>query len=94
MGKLLDRVVTKRFHLVLDECDVIRTITVINRHHRFYPTYSVGNCGWADDRTKWFINFTTTIHKWKKMRHELCITRVFDICDIPEDSKGVIFSTD
>lgn len=92
MEKLLDQVRTRRCHLILDECDVIKAINVINKHHRVYPTYSVGNCGWTDDR-KWFVDFTTTIHKWDLIRHELEVKRVFDVVDIPENSKGV-FSTD
>lgn len=93
MNKLFDRFIYKRYHLVLEERCVVYALSVINKYHRIIPNMAVGNCGWAD-RRKWFIDFTTTERKWKRIREELNVIRVFDVCDIPPNLVGFIYTTD
>lgn len=93
MKNLMDRIVNKRYHLILEECDLIETLRVINKHHRVVPEMRVGNCGWVDTN-KWFIHFTSTEFKWRLIRDELKVIRVFETCDIPEHMNGVVYSTD
>lgn len=93
MRNLLDLFVTKRCHLVVEEQDVVKTLRVINQNHRTVPDMAVGNCGW-DDTNKWFIHFTTTKAKWKIIRKELNVVRVFENTDIPANKVGVVYSTD
>ncbi len=42
---------------ILEEKDVTTVLEVINSNYKTAPRLSVGNCGWADDPTKWFIIF-------------------------------------
>jgi len=44
---------------IVEEENVTTLLTIINNHRRFYVTH-VGNCGWADDVTKWFVMFDAT----------------------------------
>ena len=94
MRKLLDKIMTRRCHLVVEEDDVIRVLKVINKHHKLVPNMSVGNCGWGDDTKKWFIHFTTTKHKWDLIRTELKVIRVFKNTEIPKNCIGTVYTTD
>lgn len=95
MQNLLDKIKTRRCHLVLEEEDVIRVLNVINKHHRIAPNMRVQNCGWADSN-KWFIHFDSTEYKWNRIRFELKVIRVFSNMDIPNDTKGCgnVYTTD
>ena len=93
MKRLFDKFITERHHLVLEEDDVIGTLKVIQKHHRVLPDVRVGNCGWKDEN-KWFIHFTTSRARWKTIRNELKVVRVFENLDIPENTIGVVYSTD
>lgn len=94
MKNLMDLIITKRHHLIVEEQDVVKTLKVINQHHKIVPDMAVGNCGWADDTNKWFIHFTTSRAKWKAIRNELKVVRVFENLDIPKNTIGVVYSTD
>lgn len=95
MKNYMDCIITNRYHLVLEEKDVTKTLEVINKHHRSVPDMKVGNCGWANgDENKWFIHFTTTKAKWAVIRDELKVQRVFEVKDIPKQTNGKIYSTD
>lgn len=91
--KLIDRVTTRRCHVVIEEQDVCKTLRVINSHHKIVPEMAVGNCGW-DDTNKWFIHFTTSNAKWDIIRKELKVVRVYENTDIPKNTVGVVYSTD
>lgn len=94
MKNIMDLFVTKNYSLIVEEKDVTKTLKVINKHHRFVPDMQVGNCDWADDTNKWFIHFTTTKAKWKLVRDELKVHRVFEVTDIPKQTNGNVYSTD
>ena len=91
MKNLLNRIITERYHLILNEEDVLNTVSVLNKH-KIYNDMAMGNCGWAD-KDKWFINFTSTKAKWELIRKELDVVRVYENTDIPKDVEGVIFTT-
>ena len=48
-----------RSEFFMDEKDVTTVVAVINRHTR-YARCRIGNCGWADESTKWFVMFDCT----------------------------------
>ena len=83
MQNLLDKIKTRRCHLVLEEEDVIRVLNVINKHHRIAPNMRV-------------IHFDSTEYKWNRIRFELKVIRVFSNMDIPNDTKGCgnVYTTD
>ena len=93
MGKLMDKIIKRTRHLIVEEADVTKTLRVIQEHHKFVPDMAVGNCGW-DDETKWFIHFAATNAKWEVIRHDLGVVRVFTNKDIPENANGVVYTTD
>ena len=90
---LMNKLVRRYYHLVLNEKDVIKVLKVINKHHKVVPDMTVGNCGWKDDK-KWFIHFYTTESKWEVIRKELKVIRVFSYLDIPEENDGNVYSMD
>ena len=90
---LLGRFIMKDHYLILEEEDVTKTLITINKHHKHVPEMKVANCGWGDSK-KWFIRFRTTETKWRLIRKELTIIRVYENSDIPENTVGVVYSTD
>ena len=94
MKNLLNKILARRCHLVVEEEDIIRVLKVINKHHRLVPNMAIGNCGWGDDTKKQFIYFTTTEYKWDLIRNDLKVVRVFKNTDIPKDKIGTVYSTD
>ena len=42
---LMNKLVHRYYHLILNENDVISTLKVINKHHKVVPDMAVGNCG-------------------------------------------------
>ena len=52
MKNLLNKILARRCHLVVEEEDIIRVLKVINKHHRLVPNMAIGNCGWGDDTKK------------------------------------------
>lgn len=94
MKNLLNKILARRCHLIVEEEDIIRVLKVINKHHRLVPNMAIGNCGWGDDTKKWFIYFTTTEYKWDLIRNDLKVVRVFKNTDIPKDKIGTVYSTD
>lgn len=94
MKNILDHIITKRYHFVVEEQDVVKTLNTINKHQRIVPDMRVGNCGWADDPNKWFIHFTTSKAKWELIRNDIKLVRVFGNMDIPKNSVGKVYTTD
>ena len=92
--RFLDKFITKRHHIIVEETDVLNALKVINKYHKIVPEIAVGNCGWADDTNKWFIHFTTTNSKWDGIRKDLKVVRVFSNLEIPKEKNGTVYSTD
>ena len=96
MVQIIDNLLFKeRHHLVLEEEDVLKVLDFICKLHRNHvPNMKVANCGWADDKKKWFIYFDTTRGKWNHLVRELNVVRVFGNRDIPENTIGIVYTTD
>lgn len=94
LDDIMARFTFKRFHLIMEEGDVISVLKNIQHHHKTIPDMAVGNCGWADDPSKWFVHFSTSEFKWNLIRKDLKVVRVYEEKEIPKDKKGVIYSTD
>jgi hypothetical protein len=46
---------TKKPHeFIIEEKDVTTVLAVINNHRKSFET-ELGNCGWAEEPSKWFI---------------------------------------
>lgn len=95
LNKFMDKIVTERHHLILEEEDVTRVIGVINNSYKYFrPVTRAGHCNWADDPKKWYVHFTVTREKWNIIRHELNVVRMFTNTEIPINTIGVIYTTD
>ena len=57
----------------MDEKDVTKVISIINRHADIKCDNGlyVASCGWEDDPDKWFILFYSINKDWKKIKEEL-----------------------
>lgn len=63
----------KRRHIVMEEQDVVTVLAAIDAHQTIFSNVSknVGNCGWANDPTKWFITFYASDRRWGKIAADL-----------------------
>lgn len=91
MSKLTDKIIYRCHTIIMTEYDVMGAIKALN----LFGIYdmNVGNCGWAEE-DKWFIHFTTSDGKWRDIVDVMRIVRVWSYVDIPEDTKGRIYSND
>lgn len=89
MKKLFEKIVIKRHYLILEEKDVTKTLSVINRQSTLFinQKMAVGNCGWADETTKWFIHFDASESQWKKIKTDL---KNEGLTDILEERKRLV----
>jgi hypothetical protein len=78
MKKLFDKILPRRRRIIVEEGDIVNVIKVINQNRPLLYTsdLSVGNCGWNDEKTKWFIFFTVTNSQWKNIRQELNVKKI------------------
>ena len=60
--------VTREF--IVEEKYVIDILTAINRHRKLCA-YRIGNCGWTDMPTKWFISFDVSERTYAKIVKDL-----------------------
>ena len=63
----------KRHYIIVEEKDVTTILQVINRNQGFFSDKNklVGECGWAEEPTKWFIRFYASAREWGRMAKEL-----------------------
>ena len=98
MKKLLDKIIYKRHHLIMDETkvmDALKTVQNVCSSKRSLKNIdmAVGNCGWADTK-KWFVHFTCSNRRWEMLRKELNVIRVFELLEIPENTNGNYYTKD
>ena len=93
MANIIDKIVTERHHLILDEAKVVETLKRMKEQGNVRDI-DLGSCGWANDPNKWFIYFTTTREVWYRIRNDLNIIRVWGNAYIPDGDTGKIYSDD
>lgn len=96
--KLINKIVVKRRHIIVEEEDLNRVLTTIHSVNREVGSYTymhmeIGNCGWADEK-KWYIHFITSEDKWNVIKQKLNIVRIWFDEDIPCGTIGTVYSTD
>lgn len=91
MSKLTDKVIYRYHTIIMTENDVLRTIKTLNMFGIY--DMNVGNCGWAEE-DKWSIHFTTNDSKWKAIVEAMRIVRVWNYLEIPENTRGRVYSND
>ena len=64
----------KRRYLIVEEKDVTTVLSVINHHQGLFSNHdkNTGNCGWANEPTKWYVKFFASDRQWGKIAGELC----------------------
>lgn len=91
MKNFISRFIYRNHEIFMNEEDVMDALKTLN-YNGIYDV-DVGNCGWADER-KWFIAFTANDLAWESIIETLQIIRVWHSTDIPEDTRGYIYSND
>lgn len=67
----------KRHFLIVEEADVMTLLKVLDEIKRgsslftVYMDMEIGNCGWAEEPTKWFVHFDVTNKQWRKVIENL-----------------------
>lgn len=63
----------KSRELIVEEKDVTTVLTAINNHQGFFSNTNkhVGNCGWNDDATKWYVTFYASAREWGRTMGDL-----------------------
>ena len=61
----------KQYAFHMKEKDVTEIISVINKSTSIYK-FSMGNCGWADDKDMWFVHFEASKKEYRNIMIELC----------------------
>ena len=59
--------------IIVEDTDVTTVLAAINRHQGFFSNANkrVGECGWADEPTKWYIHFYASSREWGKIAKDL-----------------------
>lgn len=91
MSKLTDKIIYRYHSIIMSENDVLRAIKALNMFGIY--DMNVGNCGWAEE-DKWSIQFTTSDGKWRDIVEAMRIVRVWTYCDIPQETRGRVYSND
>lgn len=91
MSNFIDKIICRNHTIIMTEADVLRALKTLNLFGIF--EVRVGNCGWAEE-DKWFIQFSTSDEKWKDVRETMRIVRVWSMVDIPENTRGLVYSND
>lgn len=96
MKNLINNLIIRKHHLICDDYDLVRVFNAINKHqsktHQLKIT--VRNCNWDKGNNKWLISFDISDTKWNSIIRELEVIRIWDIRDIPINTKGSIYSKD
>lgn len=94
---LKDRFTVEKHELVMVDNDllhVLKNVTIkCDIKHMDVECY-----GWrdVDKQHVWAVSFRTTRTKWKKLKGELRVVRIWDISDIPSEEDAIVrvYSTD
>lgn len=81
-----------RRYLIVEEKDVTAILTVINRQYRIYSSQNlaVGNCGWADEPTKWFIHFDATSKQYDNILKDIIEQGALKVSKRPKGQRDLI----
>lgn len=88
---LFSKMMVRRRYLIVDEAEVTRVLDMIYKQTTMDAILDlqVGRCGWAWDRSKWFVYFNLSDEKWASITTELNRFYVLAI----KDGTGNIFLT-
>lgn len=80
IDNLVDKAIIKRHYLIIEEKNVMEILKVLDSINKRYVDFrlEIGNCGWADEPTKWFIHFDASNSQWKSIVTTL--NDKFDLC--------------
>ena len=80
----------KTREFIVEEKDVIDVLKAINKHLGWLDG-QVGNCGWAEEPTKWFITFDATDKKYGRIINDLNEIGEFKLDVRPKGQMDVYF---
>ena len=76
MNKFFDNVIVKKRVLIVNEQDIMGLLRVFDKvnddfRNDVLMNMDIGNCGWADEPNKWFVMFSATDRKWRRIITEI-----------------------
>ena len=73
MKNLAKKILVKHHCLIMEENEVTKVIAVINQHTKVYngKDWAIGNCGWADEPTKWFMHVDASESAWEDIKADI-----------------------
>lgn len=73
MTTIIETIRGKMHDLILEDNEVLETLCVVNAYQKWYidQKLAVGNCGWENEPTKWYVNFNATSKQWKHIVNDL-----------------------
>lgn len=80
----------KEREFVVEEKNVMNVLKVIN-NHLGYLEGQVGNCGWAEEPTKWFVVFYATNKRYGNILEELNKMGTFKLTVRPGGKTDIYF---
>lgn len=85
MKKFFNKVICKRSRFLVDEENVTKALSVLDKHVAFTKFTTVGNCGWADEPEKWFIFVTISNEEYTQAIRELKRDFSLEVTELKED---------
>lgn len=81
-----------RRYFIVEEKNVTAILTVINRYYRFYVSQNlaIGNCGWADEPTKWFIHFDASNKQYDNILKDILEKGSIKVDTTPKGKRNLI----
>lgn len=85
MKNFIQKIIVKRHRLIVEENDMTELLTIFNSHtsNVVKQKQVIGNCGWKDYKTKWFMFISVSNANWNDIEDEL-VSKGF-VMEIKED---------
>jgi len=83
-----------RRYLIVEEQDVTTVLKVINEHQGFFSNNNklVGNCGWEEEPSKWFIYFYASEREWGHIAKDLSEFGTINVNVNPSSTTDLYFT--
>lgn len=80
----------KQHEFLMEEKDVTTVLEVINKHRKYFDT-KIGNCGWAEEPSKWFVLVDLRDRDYGKIIEELNKIGTFKLDVRPKGQVDLFF---
>ena len=88
MNNLFRRFTKRRCELIIREDDMVKVISVLAQYRLNLYKFGIGNCGWAAEKDRWYVNFIVTEPRFHSIVTTLKEMGVTSIKTTAKDSFG------